>query len=79
MSETCSSCNVTDDENHRLNECTRWTVDFDRPEINFDDIYSTQIEVIDNLIQHFNKVWELKYANGRMKTKSHWMVFYWYL
>ena len=71
MSEMCSSCNVTDDGNHRLNECTRWIVDFNQPEINFDDIHSTEIEVIDNLIQHLNEVWEFRYANGRMKTKSH--------
>ena len=70
MSEICRSCNVTDDENHRLNECTRWIVG-NQPELNFNDIYSTEIEVIDNLIQHLNNLWEFKYANGRMKTKSH--------
>ena len=71
MSQICSNCRVTDDENHRLNECTRWIVDSDQPELNFEDIYSNEIEVIDNLIQHLNKVWEFRYANGRMKTKSH--------
>ncbi len=70
MSKICRSCNVTDDENHRLNECTRWIVG-NQPEHNFDDIYSTEIEVIDNLIQHLNKLWEFEYANGLMKTKSH--------
>ena len=67
MSERCRSCKVTDDENHRLNECTMFDNASLNPECNFDDIYSTENDVIDNIVRRLEKVWELRYANGRMR------------
>ena len=70
MSEICQSCHVRDDEHHRLNICTKWgdTNRANNPQkVNFDDIYSDEYDTLDPVINEIEKVWELKYANGRMK------------
>ena len=40
----CSTCKVTDDENHRINHCVKWaTINWKESptKTNFSDIYST--------------------------------------
>ena len=60
----------TDDENHRINECSTWK------ETNYlnkeqkpslDDIFSREFNVLNNAFKVIQNVWEVKYANGRMR------------
>ena len=64
--EKCPRCDILDHENHRLNYCPkqRKTSNVD---IDFKDIYSSDSEKLDQIINEIENVWELKYANGRMK------------
>ena len=70
ISLNCSSCNAIDDENHRLNECSRWS-DINNANLSlkcdFRGIYSTNGTELSNVISNLEKVWEFRYANGRMK------------
>ena len=73
MSDTCQDCNTVDDEHHRLNICNKWEDTNNannNTKTNFDDIYSEDKDVLNHVINEIEKVWELKYANGRMKKSS---------
>ena len=68
--ENCWDFNIIDDEHHRLNICTKWEDTNNannHTKTNFQDIYSEDKDVLNNVINEIEKVWELKYANGRMK------------
>ena len=70
MDETCKECRVTDNEDHRLNECrireqTNNICGSGR--VNFRDIYSSDLETLKRITREIDKVWEIKYANGRMR------------
>ena len=67
--ETCPACNVIDDEQHRLNYCTR----FERTNfcnsanrVDFNDIFSTDFAVVKNALNHIEKVWNMKTGHGSM-------------
>ena len=69
MSEICAKCNVLDDENHRLNHCSNYknvnlldTCD----NVNFRDIFSTDINTVKNVIKLIEKVWNVTNAHGSM-------------
>ena len=69
LPEICPECKVTDNEQHRLNNCTRFrqtnlcdSVD----KVNFDDIYSTDFSVLMSTIKSIEKVWNLKTGHGSM-------------
>ena len=70
MIDTCQECNMYDDETHRFKMCLKWN---DRNSINrqaaldFNDIFSCDSNILNNVIDGIEQVWELKYANGRMK------------
>ena len=69
MRETCQTCNLTDDENHRLNFCTKYTATNRSSQIDkvdFNDVYSTDIQVLKKVIQEIEKVWNTKSAHGTM-------------
>ena len=69
MRPICISCDVVDNEYHRLNECSRFTsTNFvDNPEkVDFDLIYSPEVETIRSIINHIKRVWNMKCANGTM-------------
>ena len=71
MNESCSECNVTDDEEHRLNACSKWndtnnSNTTDPP--HFIDVYSEDEETLKVILKNIEKVWEMRYANGKMKT-----------
>ena len=68
------TCESTDDENHRINECSTWK------ETNYlnkeqkpslDDIFSREFNVLNNAIKVIQNVWEVKYANGRMRKMAY--------
>ena len=69
--ETCSECNVPDNEQHRLVECRKWLdSNAGNPvDINFCDIHNDDLDerIFDNLVKKIESIWETRYANGRMK------------
>ena len=73
MSQICRSCGTTDNETHRLNECSIYR-DTNRVnhhiKSNFEHIYSDDNDTLDSIIKDIDKVWEFRYANGRMKKVS---------
>ena len=70
IAEICPECKVIDDENHRLNICPKWggtgNDDTDN-EVEFNDIYSEDSQTLNRVISKIENVWEVKFANGRMK------------
>ena len=65
----CITCNKIDDEDHRLNECPKWTDSETNEKINFDLIYSTDIEEIYPVLTRVNQLWNTRYAHGSMNNK----------
>ena len=69
LPEICPSCDVTDDEQHRLNHCIRFknTNLYDSPnKTNFDDIYSDDFATVQSALNRIDKVWNLKTGHGCM-------------
>ena len=69
MREVCNVCSVTDNENHRLNHCKKFKTTnryLNREKINFDDIYSCDINVVKRAIKAIEQVWNTKSAHGTM-------------
>merc|ERR1712087_617429 len=69
VSEICPECNIVDNEEHRLNHCFKWREinNLDGTKVEFTDIYSNDCHILDQIVTSIERVWELKYANGRMK------------
>ena len=70
MSDICQECNTYDDENHRFKTCLKWNDQNSlnrQASIDFNDIFSCDSNILNNVIDGIENVWELKYANGRMK------------
>ena len=69
MSETCNYCNVIDDENHRLNDCPllrNVNLADTRCRIDFNDVFSSDINVLRPVIKEIGKVWNVQTAHGTM-------------
>ena len=67
MPETCRHCDAIDNESHRLNECTNWehlNRAGHQEKCHFNDIYSEDIETVNNIIEEIEKVWEFRHTNG---------------
>ena len=67
---TCTVCDKTDNEYHRLNDCKRWvgsnfygTSD----KADFDLIYSSDIDTIKTILPKICFVWNTRNANGTMQ------------
>ena len=70
LPEICQICNTQDDENHRLNECIKWKDTNNVNRVNkaeFQNIFSDNDVLLNQSIAEVENIWELKYANGRMK------------
>ena len=65
--EICRHCNVIDDEMHRLNVCTVWNQNNNGVICNFENVFSTDGLILDDLLNQVETLWECKYANGKMK------------
>ena len=65
----CIVCNKIDDEHHRLNECPKWTNIKTNEKIDFDSIYSTDIDKIHPVLTRINQLWNTKCAHGSMHNK----------
>ena len=67
MKETCTACHVRDDENHRLNICPRYRdtnlLDSDES-IDFQCIFSNEVNVIMKVLPVIERVWNTKNAHG---------------
>ena len=69
LPEICPVCNVTDDEQHRLNYCNRFRATnlFDSTEkVRFDDIYETDFAIVKKTLTSIKNVWNLKTGHGCM-------------
>ena len=69
MNVVCVTCRKRDDEDHRMNHCKRFrsTNCFDdiiKP--NFDDVYSSNIDVLKNIATYIEKIWNTRNAHGSM-------------
>ena len=50
MKKICESCNVLDDEEHRLNVCTKWLNHKDEPEkVPFEQIFTNDLDSLNRL------------------------------
>ena len=70
-SVTCNTCNLPDDEHHRLNYCIKYRAlnhYDDSAKVNFRDIFSDDSAVVRNILTEVTKVWNLCNANGTMNT-----------
>ena len=70
LRETCTHCNELDDENHRLNYCEKFqdiNLYNSTCKVNFDDVFSSDEQIIKSVITHIEKVWNVKTAHGCMQ------------
>ena len=70
MKTNCKTCNVTDDESHRLNNCPTYTPHepcSPAPRVNFDDIFSNEKNVLSKVLKSIEQIWNTKTAHGSMK------------
>ena len=68
----CQLCHVPDDENHRINHCTRFkeiNLYESSLKVDFDFINSDDSEAVDRIIDTVSMLWELR--NGKNEMKSH--------
>ena len=66
---SCRVCKTRDDEDHRLNHCIRYktTNYYDCVEkVNFDDVFSSDTNVLKNVITKIQRVWNTRNAHGSM-------------
>ena len=72
LSETCHTCNILDDEEHRLNYCPKFkNVNNYNGSLksDFNLIYSESIIELRKVIPDIMKVWNTKNANGSMNNE----------
>ena len=71
LREVCQVCNVLDNENHRLNYCSKFRhinrCDSDE-KIPFESIYSTDVATVKQTIEVIEKTWNTKNAHGTMSS-----------
>ena len=68
-SAICTTCKTNDNEDHRLNHCIRYKTvnNYDSSEkVSFNDIYSTDTNVLKKVIAEIGKVWNTRNAHGCM-------------
>ena len=71
-SEMCLTCNKKDDENHHLNDCIKWRKNnlYDSDiTVNFDNVNSNDINVLNVIIPFIQNVWNVRNANGSMNDQ----------
>ena len=69
MSEMCLPCNTVDDENHRLNNCPRFqdiNLFNSHEKKDFQNIYSSDHNVVKRIIPIIESVWNTKNSHGAM-------------
>ena len=71
LRDTCQECKVIDTEDHRLNYCKKYasTNRYAQTEkVQFEDIYSNDINVVKRAIKAIEQVWDTKSAHGTMRN-----------
>ena len=72
-SAICMECQETDDEDHRLNVCSKWQhINFVNDDTNtpFSNVHSGNREILAPILSRIQKVWELHLGNGSMKKPT---------
>ena len=72
LKQNCDQCKCEDDENHRMNFCVKWRGNnfYDNEEkMDFELIYSKDINILRRLIAMIDKVWNTRNAHGTMRTE----------
>ena len=67
----CLDCNATDDEDHRINTCKKWSninLYHSQSKLNFEDIYSDDTEECLKVINTIFSMWDLE--NGRNEMRQ---------
>ena len=67
----CRECGVTDDEQHRINDCLKWEGINLRSSVNkvtYDDLYSLDIDKIMKIVEVIMSMWDL--ANGKNQMRE---------
>ena len=70
--ELCSVCDVTDDENHRINFCSRFKhMNLYNSSIKFDfrSIFSMNPDTIDRAVNVVHSLWDLKNGKNEMRKE----------
>ena len=70
ISEICRHCDKYDDENHKLNECKYLsTINYanNDEKTNFQNVYSSDDNILSKIIDSLECIWEFRYANGKLK------------
>ena len=70
MKPQCDTCNQVDDENHRLNSCRKWkdkNLFETDTQVVFDNIYSSDLHTIRNLLPHIDLLWNTVNAHGTIR------------
>ena len=70
MSQTCHTCKTTDNEYHRLNECSVYDhLNYAKSltKCDFNNVYNDDTEILNPIITQIESVWEFRYANGRRR------------
>ena len=69
LSELCSKCQCTDDEEHRLNFCPKYGVNNFSKEplkIRFDTVYSNNVNDVKLITSRIAEVWDVLNGHGSM-------------
>ena len=69
----CDTCRTIDDENHRLNSCTKWTgknLAESNNNVDCNDIRSPNLQTIQNLLPYIEQLWNTKNAHGTIREKD---------
>ena len=73
MKQSCDMCKTKDDENHRLYDCPKWSMnrgnDRSIEKINFNEIYSASLDTIRPILSKVDRMWNTRNAHGTMRTE----------
>ena len=69
ISEKCSTCDVIDNENHRLNDCpVHKSVNLFETQckVDFMDVFCNDVNIFKPVLKQIEKVWNVQNAHGNM-------------
>ena len=71
IKRTCDTCNCLDDEDHRMNSCPKWgnnSDDMNQHRIPFEQVHSSDLTVLNNILPRIEEVWNTKNGHGTMNN-----------
>ena len=66
----CEACNTIDDEDHRINHCTKWrntNLYTSTEEIDYGDIYSEDTDKCFTILEIILSLWEMENGKNEMR------------